>query len=250
MSPSRVHTHEGYRDGGLPLLIDGCEACAEHVEMGGLALDQERFRRAWETMVAVEHHDYMSGGYLSKLDKELGTILYRMALLMERNMGIDPWRWPPSPAGAAASPMLPPCAVCGKPWEEHYAPGQLKYKMGPYGTYGLTADHTPHIPGVHAPRDAGHRPDWTAGRIAAALLEGAEAKIVGGGSGLAGARLAFMEVDGLGVKVAQPRSEAPGVRVTLQDGSVHLYATTDRGRAQEVLNRAREIATAHRRTAS
>lgn len=154
MSPSRTHTHDdSFREGGLPLLIDGCGACAEHVEMGGIALDQGRFRVAWEQMVAIEYNS--QGGYRSKLDKELGSWLYRMALLMERNMGIDPWRWPPGSTGQPyVSSLLPPCAVCGEQWEEHYEPGQLRFKMGPYGTYGLTADHTPHIPGVHAPRGA------------------------------------------------------------------------------------------------
>lgn len=46
----------------------------------------------------------------------------------------------------------PACSRCGQPWEKHYDPDLLKYKNGPFGTFGLTADHTPHIVGVHAPR--------------------------------------------------------------------------------------------------
>ena len=48
---------------------------------------------------------------------------------------------------------LPNCSKCGKPWEEHYKPDFLKYKNGPYGTFGLKpGEHTPHIEGVHAPQ--------------------------------------------------------------------------------------------------
>lgn len=47
---------------------------------------------------------------------------------------------------------LSACSICGKPWHEHYKPDFLKFKMGPYGTFGLEADHTPHIPGLHASR--------------------------------------------------------------------------------------------------
>lgn len=44
------------------------------------------------------------------------------------------------------------CSECGKPWTEHYRPELLKFKNGPHGTFGLMADHTPHIKGVHMER--------------------------------------------------------------------------------------------------
>lgn len=44
------------------------------------------------------------------------------------------------------------CSICHEPWEDHYRDG-AKWKMGPYGTFDLIADHTPHIPGVHAERN-------------------------------------------------------------------------------------------------
>lgn len=43
---------------------------------------------------------------------------------------------------------LPPCSKCGMPWTEHYKEG-ARWKMGPFGTFDLRADHVPHIPGVH-----------------------------------------------------------------------------------------------------
>lgn len=49
--------------------------------------------------------------------------------------------------------MMPLCSICGRGWEDHYQPELLKYKSGPYGTFGLKeGDHAPHIAGVHAPR--------------------------------------------------------------------------------------------------
>lgn len=47
----------------------------------------------------------------------------------------------------------PSCSVCGQKWEDHYHPDLLKFKMGPYGIFGLIANHTPHLPGVHAERE-------------------------------------------------------------------------------------------------
>jgi hypothetical protein len=49
----------------------------------------------------------------------------------------------------AVSTVTGVCSICGKPWEEHYRPELLRFKMGPYGSFGLSADHTPHIPGIH-----------------------------------------------------------------------------------------------------
>ena len=45
------------------------------------------------------------------------------------------------------------CSRCGESWQSHYHPDFLKYKNGPFGTFGLVADHLPHVPGIHAPRD-------------------------------------------------------------------------------------------------
>lgn len=58
----------------------------------------------------------------------------------------NPW-WP----DGDDEDELPLCSRCGKPWEDHYKPALLKFKNGPHGTFGLSADHTPHIEGVHAP---------------------------------------------------------------------------------------------------
>ena len=45
------------------------------------------------------------------------------------------------------------CSICGRPWEEHYEPELLKYKLGPNGIFGLKeGDHPPHVDGYHAPR--------------------------------------------------------------------------------------------------
>lgn len=45
---------------------------------------------------------------------------------------------------------LPPCMVCNQPWQRHYDLNLVKFKLGPHGTFGLTADHMPRIPGVHS----------------------------------------------------------------------------------------------------
>jgi hypothetical protein len=49
---------------------------------------------------------------------------------------------------AIAHIPMPLCSVCGKPWQWHYDPDKLQYKNGPYGTFGLTAEHTPHLGGL------------------------------------------------------------------------------------------------------
>lgn len=51
-------------------------------------------------------------------------------------------------------PVAACCSKCGQPWHQHYDPKFLKYKNGPFGAFGLVADHTPHIPGVHAERES------------------------------------------------------------------------------------------------
>ena len=57
------------------------------------------------------------------------------------------------PYGTASEEIpIPNCSRCGRPWQDHYDPEMLRYKNGPHGTFGLIADHTPHIVGVHAPR--------------------------------------------------------------------------------------------------
>lgn len=43
------------------------------------------------------------------------------------------------------------CSTCGKPWWDHYDVNKLKYRAGPFGTFGLVSDHTPHIDGIHLP---------------------------------------------------------------------------------------------------
>lgn len=44
------------------------------------------------------------------------------------------------------------CARCGMTWHSHYDPELLKFKNGPFGTFGLIADHAPYIPRIHAER--------------------------------------------------------------------------------------------------
>lgn len=42
------------------------------------------------------------------------------------------------------------CARCGQPWQAHYDPAKLKWKLGPFGSFGLVSDHFPFVPGIHA----------------------------------------------------------------------------------------------------
>jgi len=37
------------------------------------------------------------------------------------------------------------CEICGQRWELHYHPKLLQYKFGPWGVFGLLADHVPEI---------------------------------------------------------------------------------------------------------
>lgn len=61
----------------------------------------------------------------------------------------------------AANAMIEPmevssddCSICGEPWESHYEPRYLKFKLGPYGVFGLKPGmHFPHVPSAHAERN-------------------------------------------------------------------------------------------------
>jgi len=91
MASHKFHAREGDRD---PVLFDGCERCEEHAELGGLDLDAETFARAWRLMIAVEKDD--TEAYRSAADGILCGHLYRMAVLMERHLGLNPWVYPPT----------------------------------------------------------------------------------------------------------------------------------------------------------
>jgi hypothetical protein len=69
-------------------LVDGCERCAEYVEMLGRPFDPARFRAFWDKMVRVEwDHTEV---WQSKLDAELGHKLYLVALQFQVAFGLDP----------------------------------------------------------------------------------------------------------------------------------------------------------------
>jgi hypothetical protein len=84
-----VSTHglHDRNENGLPLLCDGCERCEEQAGDLGIHLDNEKWRKAWVQMLVIEFED--TGGYRSEADKKLGSSLYVMALILQRQ-GIDP----------------------------------------------------------------------------------------------------------------------------------------------------------------
>lgn len=84
MSSHIAHTRD---ESGLPLLDDECPRCVEQAGDLGIHLDEEKWRRAYQQMVAVEF--YVSGAYRSKADKDLGRSLYLMHIVLQRNFGID-----------------------------------------------------------------------------------------------------------------------------------------------------------------
>lgn len=84
-----AHGYHQRDEQGLPLLCDDCERCVEQAGDLGVHLDTEKWGRAWREMIRVEFNE---GGYRSAADKKLCGSLYLMAIMLQRNVGIDPRR--------------------------------------------------------------------------------------------------------------------------------------------------------------
>jgi len=72
------------------ILFDDCPRCAEHAELGGLALDSEHFRQAWRRMLAVQTNKPfgppLAGNFYRTVNERfLCQHLYQIAVLLERN---------------------------------------------------------------------------------------------------------------------------------------------------------------------
>lgn len=93
-----MHVYHEWPEGKQePILYDNCPECDKRASEPW-ALDGSNFKEAWQLMVNVEHPSTAGEGrigYLTWNEKRLGRELYKIAVLMERHMGIDPWRWPP-----------------------------------------------------------------------------------------------------------------------------------------------------------
>jgi len=86
-----AHVHHP-RGEGSPTLFDGCPGCDRHALGGGLTLDRDRFREAWDVMMLVEWEG--NAAYRSHNEARLCGDLYRTAVLLERYTTVDPKEMP------------------------------------------------------------------------------------------------------------------------------------------------------------
>lgn len=92
MSSHIAHVRDENR---LPLLFDDCPRCVEQSKDLGVHLDDEKWARAWRLMLDVELADWPRlTSYKSHADKALGSQLYVMFLVLQRNTTIDPLTLP------------------------------------------------------------------------------------------------------------------------------------------------------------
>lgn len=99
-----AHVYHEWPDGTeRPVLYDDCPECDARATQPW-DLDASSFEEAWRLMVNFEHRNVIEGRAvcLTWNERRLVRELYRIAVLMERHMRIDPWRWPPTIAGDRA----------------------------------------------------------------------------------------------------------------------------------------------------
>lgn len=87
-----IHDHPpgvGEPDDRAVFLIDGCPRCAEYARDLGLHFTADRFAAFWRHMIDVEFEHGNDVHYGSRLDDQLGSALFKVALALQRAFGFD-----------------------------------------------------------------------------------------------------------------------------------------------------------------
>ena len=102
--------HDDTLEAAGVVLFDGCPRCDEHAESPLRGLDRDHIAVLWQQMVAVEQAPLFSGpSYRSVNEARACRTLYGIAVVLEANTDVDPWRWPlrskQPPAPEAEAPV-------------------------------------------------------------------------------------------------------------------------------------------------
>lgn len=68
-------------------LVDGCPRCAQYVRDLGIHFDSGRFRAFWNHMIDGEFFHDNDAHYETRLDDQLGSALFKLALSLQRAFG-------------------------------------------------------------------------------------------------------------------------------------------------------------------
>lgn len=79
----RYHPDAARGDNTNAVLFDDCGDCAERARSLGLGLDGHNFSAIWRRMIDVEYRFH--GAYLSETEAALGSALFKITLLIQRN---------------------------------------------------------------------------------------------------------------------------------------------------------------------